>query len=163
MRHKNLAIVTIVGILISTIVSCTSTPPVRLFVIDGGQQYFVRPSTIKSKELTLALDFTIRKTEAVQDVTMNATLDDLTDIAVIRFDLGGKAAFEITDFSLVFSRIDEIRRTGPADYSDFKHFTEQVRAVEDEIVITVTFVDGRTVTLTKTRDLREKLATVPPL
>lgn len=151
--------------------SCaTPGPAVRIFLVEDGQQYFVRPVTIRGNPPNIDIDFTVRKTRANPTVTVNVTYHSLEMIEALELRAGQSpgispaAALRVDTVEVIYSTNALQRWTGSVDYRLFRDFVQALRvSTEDPVVVVAVTGTDQSRTLTRTRSLRRALLELPPL
>ena len=126
--------------------SCTTPPAISTFLIgDGKMQYFIRPVSIKGKDLVSSVDFTVHVSEGIteESVVVNYTLYDqpLGEINAEKVKVSficGEKEFALSDSKVLYKSVtpNAVRFTSTLKPEDF------VSLVYDERMITLCFTSS---------------------
>jgi hypothetical protein len=151
-----------------TLAACASpSDAVRVYVVQGGQQYFIRPTELAGDGPPAEIDFTVRRVDDRRSVTANFTIPvtDEAESAVLFVDspAADRSTIQIQGVETIFVTADERRLTGTINYDAFQRLSERATAEDASLVFAVDLSSGRTLTFDGTRNLRHKFERLPPL
>lgn len=166
MKKRNCISISILFCIISYILiisSCaTQQNPIMSFILnDGRLQYYVTPITVKCKDVSSSVDFTIHcnNTSISDDVVMNYTIED--SILNSKDPSTVKVAFTydntmvtVQNENIIFRNIKpkQVRMNSTINKEEFKNMIN----TEETIYIVFTTVEGNTVKI-DSKELNNKI------
>lgn len=160
MKKKLLYFFIVTSLLLTTGCVTTSQDSVLFFVVEGGVQYFVTPTTFKSKKFPLQFDVTIREISGnVDSVVLNYTVP--SQFRGKSLELSSGDFHVIAENPKVIYRSSDINRMSlNYDPISFKELIMKIKK-EKQFAVTLVYKDGETLTFENNPEFVSKVLKLP--